>query len=238
MKKIISLIIVITALLSGCIPTQRAAFNPASQPQIKSIGILKIYNPISYDNVDLAGPEGVAGLLAPGLAAGIIKGKDRKEQFQTMMVSSGFDFSKVLTERLKTELHNAGYSVVDIPATRENSKTLVKDYSNLNSTVDAYLDIAATFVGYNCNDKIFSRKYKPRIIVHANLIRSNTKEPTYSELINYGDKSSSNCIHFPISEEYQYEKFEDLLNAKDEFIKGMNEGISKIAKQIAKDLSS
>jgi hypothetical protein len=238
MKRAISSVFVIIVLLSGCIPAQRAAFNPALRSQIKSIGILTIYNPMSYDTLDLSGQEGVAGLLGPASVIGARAREDRKNQFQTMMMSSGLDFGKAFTEGLKKELQSAGYLVVDIPATRNNSKELVKDYSNLGSNVDAYLDITTPFIGYNCNDKAFSRRYKPRVIVHANLIRSKTKELTYSELINYGDKSSSDCVYFAVSEEYQYEKFEDLLKGKAVFLKGMNEGISKIASQIAKDLSS
>ena len=228
----------ITVLAFGCIPTQRAAFDPGVRAQIKSIGLLTIYNPTLYDTLDFAGPEGVSGLIAPGRFGGARASDLRKDQFQAMMASSGFDFSKALTDRLKAELQGAGYLVIDVFATRDSLKALVKDYSNLNPNVDSYLDIAAVFIGYNCNDKAFSRTYRPRIIVHANLIRSSTKELTYAELINYGDRSSSDCIYLPVSEEYQYEKFAELLHAKTQFMKGMNEGINKIAAQIARDLSS
>jgi|GEM_PF-4223195 len=153
-----------------------------------------------------------------------------------MMDSSEFDFGRNLTKQLKSELEKAGYSVVDIPVSRKDSKTHIENFKSIDANVDAYLDIVGTFVGYFCEDNFTSRKYKPRIIVHANLVLSENNELIYSELISYGEKDTSDCIHFPIDEKYQYEKFAKLLLDKNNFIEGMNAGISNIGNQIAMDL--
>lgn len=231
--------------LAGCIPSKRENFCPEAEHPLEKIGLLSIGNPKTYDSVDIGNPE-VTTKFIPLTHAGSTEGYEagtiltpfeRRQLFQNLLDAEKFAFSCSLTKALKDELKNAGYFVEDVPVTRKDNKKLFKNYELNKKDVDAYLDVVGIFVGYNCKSFLGDRNYKPRIIVYVNLIRSDDKKLLYSQLVNYGEKSTIDCLYLPINEKYNFDSFERLLDSKAIFLDGLNAGIYNIAKSIAIDLS-
>jgi|GEM_PF-4920321 len=82
MRKVIFLIPLIATVITGCVPSQRATFNPELKPQIKKIGLLSITSPVEYENIDFAGDEATQGFLGGGIFGGMITGKNRLAEFK------------------------------------------------------------------------------------------------------------------------------------------------------------
>jgi len=224
--------VLLAVSFSGCAGIQRQAFNKDANRDIKKIGIIEQIEQEKYLVENMGHPGMAFGLIGGAIALADITAK-RNEFTKLVKDARGFRVVEEFQKMLLTELEGAGYSMKLIKGPRAKHELLEK-YEGLDDEVDVYLDFTLA-AGYFCASS--GSDYIPSINTLVRLVKRDTKEILYQELIYYGYKlqgKEAACI--PSEQQYYFKDFEALKGKPDLAIEGVRKGVPLVSSHIAQSL--
>lgn len=176
-------------LLSACAAVPEIPYDRTEASQIKTIGIVTPRFP-DGPSVVLASDIGQSlGLIGALVDAGMRA--NRESQFGAMLAKRNFSTQKVFIAALSEGLRSQGYTVSDIPATRDGSDFL-QNYPP--AQVDAYLDVVVEGYGYIAAGISSSLPYRPVFFVRARLVRAKDDAVLMQDAVIYNPYGSPNHV--------------------------------------------
>lgn len=233
----------------GCNSLHPVKFDPKHRDEIKTVGILRIVMPpMGYMCFDedyrirqgLPTQQGVLALLIRPIisdAMGVAKPQERQAAITKVFDSQGFNCERVIFDSLKQELEKVNYITSYIEVTRADSGTFIKDYTNINSSVDAYLDVVIPSLG--CCDEMrdWKKYYRPFMCVQTRLVDRKTKEVLYASYYICSSKSEKGgYVLIKEDNNYPWKTFKELTDDGPAFVKAVKDELERISAKIAEDL--
>lgn len=240
--KFMFIIFIIAALLGGCaFLSQTVEFDPTARERIHTIALLQVVpsNRFIFNDPGLQAEASKGSPIHILLAAA--KDKARNE-YLTEMTKRGITLCPEMVDAIKMNLIEKGYEITYLdgqrPLLTEDKKT---DYSNINTTADAILNVSYQEVGF----ATFFIGYSPWLVIEVELFDTHTKNILYRKLFNVTGSSMVQALEIKSSHEviapgkkYKFNSSpDDLLNKFDLSIEGLLNGQEKVARRIAKHLS-
>jgi len=109
------------------------------------------------------------------------------------------------------------------------------DYGNVETDADAILDVWFVAAGYLSTSS--SLNYLPWVRVIARLVSSQTRQPIYFQMLNYGAVlKAEGIVDLPADPIYKYGTAGTLLGRADQAADGLRGSIQPIAARIVEDL--
>ena len=165
-------------LITGCAGVANKPFTPSAK--LESVAVLEV--PEFNDYVLSNYSAGTIGLVATKTAH---EGDLRKS-----ISSAGFNFRHEFTKELVAALKASGLRVEMVAVTRKKQE-LLESYDRVQTTADAILDVAAVTVGYETENALGRKDYRPSIPrLSVALVDKASGKVLYSEAIKYGSKNT------------------------------------------------
>ncbi|MDB5804086.1 MAG: hypothetical protein JWN73_1408 [Betaproteobacteria bacterium] len=232
-KSLAWLVVLALFALGGCANVPKQAYNRAANQDIKRVAILK--PPVIKEFV-------VQNFGHPGMAFGLIGGliaaadmSSKTGDFTTKMKTFNFDPGAEFTAKLAEELRACGYEVSVLEVARPKPEIL-KSYDGLDAAPDAYIDVVLNWSGYFTSSP--TADYVPAMRALVRVVRRQSKEIAYQELINYGyEMRVGQSINLTAEGKYNFGNFSALMADPDRALEGMRYGIPLIARQVGRDLA-
>lgn len=258
MKRILLIFIIALpglSVLEGCESAdKRVSFQPFDKKNIQTIGLIPPANPKQIIVLDTYAQEmggSFFGLIGYSVGAGMTKDdmEARSKEFAGKIEGIPFDFRELMTEQIRGNLTEAGYTVKIVNIPRENPEQFIENYLDMPVQADAFLDMAVIAVGFVNNEH---QQFEPWISLHVRLISPDSQQLFYRNWFLYGkssdwfplpDEASAakmplvDAEELPVAAEYQFEDFTELMNKKEKAIEGLKIGINEIAEKIGKKLT-
>lgn len=218
-------------VLGGCAGIHRQAFNKEANQSVRRIGILEQHEQEKYFVENLGHPGMSFGLIG-GLIA-VADTESKKNKFTELMKARNFNAVEEFQKMLLAELENAGYATKLIKPARAKHD-LLKKYDGLDEEVDGYLDFTLG-AGYACKSSF--AEYMPMVHSVVRLVKRESNEILYQEVIYYGYKfEQGEAACFTAEEQYYFKDFKVLTAQADIALEGLRKGLSLIAKHIGQSL--
>jgi hypothetical protein len=241
-------------VLGGCeSANRRILFHPSNRTNVQIIGLIPPENPPQIIILDTFAQEvgGAFGLIGYAVGAGMTEAdmNERSRIFARSIAGIPFDFRELMTEQVKENLTNAGYTVKIVNVPRVNSAQFLPSYHGMPVQADAYLDMAIIAVGFVNNP---AQLFEPWISLHVRLISPDSQQLFYRDWFLYGQSSDWSPLPYdepaesmplqyadelPVSSEYHFADFYDLTSKKESAIEGLKIGIRLIAEKIGRKLT-
>jgi len=229
-----TILIMTIAVLSGCATVQKQAFNKEANQDIRKIAVLDTSSSGEFLVQNLGHPGMGFGLIGGLVAAADMESKSKT--FTEKMKGLGFDPAKEFNAALIAELQALKYDIKTVKPVRPN-RALLESYENLDGEVDAYVDSVMNWSGYFTASP--TANYIPAMRTMVRLVKRNSGEIAYQELISYGyELRGGQAINISADGTYAFSNFDELTSNSEKAMEGMRSGISLLAKQIARDLSN
>lgn len=228
-----SIFFVLTFLLTACAPSA-VSIKAEDKKNIQTIAILEIEEP-QLRMLNLG--SGMAAMGAIGGAA--IAAGEESAKLNSMLESGKFSFRKQLTEDLQQQLKRAGYKTMVVKVPREDSRSLLEDYSNLRiKGADAILDVVVTNYGYVTEHFMFSPHWRPEARVFVAMAKPLSTDNIYQDTMMYGYHNPfMSGTNLDASEAFQFAEEEDVFNAgAPKIISGLKDASEKVALHIFRAL--
>jgi hypothetical protein len=226
-RKILSLMTCALALaMTGC-ATNKA---PAQPKVVKSITLIPVLAPETLSTENKGLPIGAV------LIAYSISNRNKSAEFDALYADYRKSMGKKLTDAVSTELVAQGFKVqVATAAEAARDKDGEIDYKKFISH-DAVLDLGYSDVG------MFSGRttqyYLPMMNAYALLSKPSTKEYMMDEKYYYGAQANKDeSWSIPSDPKFNFPSFNDLIEKPDAVRAAYDEGIQKMANQLAKDFA-
>jgi hypothetical protein len=155
--------------------------------------------------------------------------------FTVKMKTFNYDPGEEFTGALAQELRACGYEVTILDVTRPKPEIL-KSYDGLDPAPDAYIDVVLNWSGYFTASP--TADYVPALRTLVRVVKRQSKEIAYQELINYGyEMRGSRSINLSADGKFNFGNFNALMADPDRALEGMRLGIPLIARQVGRDLA-
>lgn len=223
-------LLLVTSLI-GCAGLPRQAFNKSASRDMIVIGVLEPAHSGEYTVWN----RGHAGLFF-GPIGSLIAGADmmdKTERFTKLAKACDFKAVEEFQSDLIVQLENVGYQVKTVKVVREKPDFL-EAYDGLDRSVDAYLD-TAIFVGYICTSS--ASDYIPTVNVNVRLIRRDTNDILYQDMIAYGRVFVGDAVPIAAEQKYCFDSYDKLETDTDKAVEGLRKGLPMVARRIALDLA-
>jgi len=165
------------------LPTQD--FDHSSRAAIKRVTVVGIGTP-EHAQARIMNPIG-AGF---GLVGNLVELRRRAGATQEMehaLAAAHFDFRASLASSIVRAVSRVGFSITRLSEARpekEQGKFLSNYPPPVAKRVDAYLDVYASYVGFEAPQS--STAYRPRIEISARLVRAKDHQILFQDRIIYG----------------------------------------------------
>ena len=226
-------VLLFSIAITGCATVENQPFNKEAHSRIKTIVILPAPAVSEYSINIMHHPGASFGLVGGLIAAAELNTK--ATQFTSSMQEQKFDVAKTLTEAVKNEVEQRGYSVVVLNELARPDGKLLADYASVPVKGDAYLDFVVGVAGYWANSH--STPYYPTLSTPVRLIDASDKSIVYNSVIMYGPQiGPKGATRITPDSSYAVSSFSTLQASPERSAEGLRSAIQSIAKQIASDL--
>lgn len=228
-----SLFLTCVFLLAACAPSA-VSIKAEDKKSIQTIAILEIEEP-QLRMLNLG--SGMAAMGAIGGAA--IAAGSESEKLHKILQTNNFSFRKQLTQDLQQKLKSAGYKTMVVKVPREDSRSLLEDYSKLRiDGADAILDVVVTNYGYVTEHFMFSPHWRPEARVFVAMAKPMSSEAIYQDTMMYGYHNPfMSGANLDASKAFQFAEEEDVFSAgAPKIISGLKDASGKVASHISKAL--
>ena len=220
------------ALLAGCAPLPRQAFNAASATHIKKVVVTHQQNQDQYE-INIVGHPG----MSFGLIGGLVAAADM--QAKATQLTKAIDASETrlqerLGQTLSARLKVAGYEpdIVVLPKDAKEADALA--LAKQRGASDAVL-LVNIFGGYWAAGP--SSDYFPRLMAKVKAVDAKTEKVLYEDTITYGyAMPQAQTVHLASEPTYRFKDMEELVRDPARTRAGLYAGIEAVAQQIAADL--
>jgi hypothetical protein len=222
-------------LLAGCAGVPEIPYDKTVASQIKTIGLVTPRFPDGPD-VILASSIGQSfGLIGALVDAGIKANRD--SQFKALLNAQNFSEPDLLAQELTTGLQAEGYTVVPLPAQRDQPDFL-KQYPP--AAVDAYLDVVGLAYGYIAAGITSTLPYRPFVTLRVRLVKAQDSSVLMQDFVVYnpvGPAIPPHIVTIAPDPAQQYVDFDSLVADPPGAIKGMQTATDKTVETVDKLLN-
>lgn len=174
----------LTATLAACsaLPTQ--SFEPAARTSIQRVDVVPIGIP-EHAEARIMNPIG-AGFGLVGNFVELRRKAGASQEMESALAAAHFDFRSSLTNAIVRAVGRVGFTITHATADRpeKERQKFLSHYPQAAKKVDAYLDVYATYVGFEAPQS--STAYRPRIEISARLISAQDHRILFQDRIVYG----------------------------------------------------
>jgi hypothetical protein len=170
-----------TLTACGSLPSQ--GFEHSTRASIKHVDLLPIGVP-DHAQVQIMNPIG-AGFGVVGNFIESRRAAGATQEMESTLAAAHYDFRAALANSIAFAVGKVGFAVTRIAGTRpdkERARFLTK-YPPVKH-VDAYLDVYATYVGFEAPQS--STAYRPRLEISARLVSAKGNQILFQDRIVYG----------------------------------------------------
>ncbi|MGQ0501367.1 MAG: hypothetical protein ACT4P0_01975 [Panacagrimonas sp.] len=221
-------------LLGGCASPHHRAYDPVARSNIQTIGLLTPALPDQVSVRVVVHPGEGLGVVGKLLAESEMNGKSSTltRAIRTLDANFRNTFQDLLTKGLES----AGYRVQPFQAWRFRSEyEFLREYPQNNGTVDAFLDVYSSLVGYTAAG--LGTPYRPTFNLHVRLVRASDHKVLYQDEIAYnafGD--GDGAVTISAERGYEFRAFEDLMAAPDKALRGLQVAMRATGDELARQL--
>jgi hypothetical protein len=174
---------IVTWALAACgaLPTQN--FEHSARATIRRVDIVPIGAP-EHTQVRIMNPIG-AGFGVVGNLVEARRAAWASQAMENTLAAAHYDFRASLSNAVAQAVSKVGFTITRLAGTRpdkERTRFLAK-YPQLNR-VDAYLDVYATYVGFEAPQS--STAFRPRLELSARLVSAKNNQVLFQDRIIYG----------------------------------------------------
>jgi hypothetical protein len=173
----------LTGTLAACetVPTQN--FEHSARATVKRVDVVSIGTP-EHAQARIMNPIG-AGFGVVGNFVELRRKAGATQEMESALATAHFDFRRSLTNAIVQAIGKVGFTITR-PTDPRPEKEQGRFLSNYPATkkVDAYLDIYASYVGFEAPQS--STAYRPRIEISARLVRAKDHQVLFQDRIIYG----------------------------------------------------
>jgi len=216
------------ASLAACASPPEIPFDHASNPSIKSIGVLQpAMSPGA--TVWLASDVGQSfGLIGALVDAGMQANRDKK--FAALLAEQGVRPDDVFLSDIGTALTTHGYSVTRIPQSR-STMDLLKTYPSPGVyAADAYLDLAVVNYGYVAAGIGDSTPYRPFVAMRCRLVRASDAAVLMEDTVVYNPVGpAEKAVNIAPDPTFAFKDFDTLTGDPVNAARGLNAALASTA---------
>ncbi|MGQ0697034.1 MAG: hypothetical protein ACT4PZ_02205 [Panacagrimonas sp.] len=227
-------VLLMVATLGACASPHHRPYDPVARNNIQTIGLLTPALPDRLSVRLAVHPGQSLGVVGALVAEGEMSGKSI--DFTRATQAHGLKCSTTYAHLLTTGLESAGYNVVPWQVWRSRDEyDFLGKYPKSNGTVDAYLDLYSSLVGYTATG--VDTPYRPTIRLHVRLVRARDHKVLYQDEIAYnafGD--GGGAVTLSPSREFEFNAFEHLMAAPDKAIEGLQTAMRATGDELVRQL--
>jgi hypothetical protein len=220
--------------LAACVSAPSIPFDHAANPGIKNIGLIQPYMSPSA-NVILASDIGQSfGLIGALVDAGMMA--NRNSKFAALLAQQGVNPPANFSGDLKAALSAHGYTVTDVPMTRDRAD-LLKTYPPAGANpVDAYLDVSVYNYGYIASGIGDASPYRPFVGLRCRLVRASDGAVLMEDGVAYNPVTfagaTTKAVTLSPDPAYVFVDFDTLTGKPEGAVKGLNAALVSSADAI------
>jgi hypothetical protein len=175
--------VLLNGLLAACgnVPAQN--FEHSTRATIKRVDLVPVGTP-EHTQVRIMNPIG-AGFGVVGNFVESRRAAGASQEMESTLAAAHFDFRTSLSNAIAMAVAKVGFTI-----NRDTGERPVKEHSRFLSKypavkkVDAYLDVYATYVGFEAPQS--SVAYRPRLEISARLVSARNNQILFQDRIVYG----------------------------------------------------
>jgi hypothetical protein len=182
LKLCLALILTGTLAACGALPTQ--GFEHSARASIKRVDVVSVGTP-DHAQARIMNPVG-AGFGVVGNFVELRRKAGATQEMENALATAHFNFKTSLASAITQAVSKVGFTIsrqADPRPEKEQQKFLSK-YPPPAKKVDAYLDVFATYVGFEAPQS--STAYRPRIEISARLVSAKDHRILFQDRIVYG----------------------------------------------------
>jgi hypothetical protein len=177
----LAFVLTVTLAACGTLPTQ--SFDHSTRANVKRVNIMPIGIP-EHAQARIMNPIG-AGFGLVGNFVELRRKAGATQEMESALAAAHFDFRTSLANAIVQAVSRVGFSITRLTGTRPEKEQgrFLSQYPAAKK-VDAYLDIYATYVGFEAPQS--STAYRPRIEISARLVSAKDHQVLFQDRIVYG----------------------------------------------------
>jgi hypothetical protein len=182
--KILAPLALCTLMLSACGTLPAQNFEHSARASIKRVALVPVGTP-EHAQVRIMNPIG-AGFGVVGNLVESRRAAGATQEMESTLAAAHFDFRQSLTNAIAMAVSKVGFTLNKDTTARpakERGRFLTK-YAAPAKKIDAYLDVYATYVGFEAPQS--SVAYKPRLEISARLVSAKDNTILFQDRIVYG----------------------------------------------------
>jgi hypothetical protein len=175
--------VALTLILAACGSLPAQNFDHSARARIKRIEVIPVGTP-EHPQVRIMNPIG-AGFGVVGNLVESRRAAGASQEMENVLASAHYDFRTSLANSIAQAVSKVGFSINRRTGARpdkERTRFLTK-YPR-EKKVDAYLDVYATYVGFEAPQS--STAYRPRLELSARLVSAKDNQILFQDRIIYG----------------------------------------------------
>jgi hypothetical protein len=182
-------VLALTLALLGCSDLPSQSFEHSSRSAVKRICIAPLGAP-EHAQVQIMNPIG-AGFGVVGNFIESRRAAGATEQMQSILSAARYDFGNALSNSIAKAVSKVGFQITRTPGPRPEKDRFkfLRKYTTSAKHVDAYLDVYATYVGFEASQS--STAYRPRIEITARLVSARDNKTLFQDRIVYGSAENA-----------------------------------------------
>jgi hypothetical protein len=175
---------VLTVTLAACGSLQTQSFERSSRATVKRVAIVPIGTP-EHPQARIMNPIG-AGFGLVGNLVELRRKAGASQEIENALTAAHFDFRTSLANAITRAVSKVGFTIARDSGARpeKEQQKFLSHYPAVAKKVDAYLDVYATYVGFEAPQS--STAYRPRIEISARLVRVKDHQILFQDRIVYG----------------------------------------------------
>ena len=180
----ICLTCILTWTLAGCGAKPKQDFEHSTRVTVKRVDVVPIGTP-EHAQARIMNPVG-AGFGLVGNFVELRRKAGASQEMESALAAAHFDFHTSLTNAIMKAVSRVGFTITRQtgPRPEKEQAKFLSHYSPSVKKVDAYLDVYATYVGFEAPQS--STAYRPRIELVARLVSAKDHQILFQDRIVYG----------------------------------------------------
>jgi hypothetical protein len=186
MRPLLCLLSILTWALTACgaLPTQN--FEHSARATVRRVNVMPIGAP-EHAQARIMNPIG-AGFGVVGNFVELRRKAGASQEMESALAAAHFDFRTSLTNAINQAVSKVGFTITRLtgPRPQKEQTKFLSSYPPpaKKEKVDAYLDVYATYVGFEAPRS--SSAYLPRIEISARLVSAKDHQILFQDRIVYG----------------------------------------------------
>jgi hypothetical protein len=224
-------------VLAGCASVPNVKLDTGRAAEIKSIAILKMFEPNRFAIRDFYTVAALGGPIG-GAVHGSVESDWTKTFLEQVVQAQQFKFAEAMEQDLTRSLVGAGYSAQILAGQKVKKAADGKtdDFSDVATDRDAILAVWFGTAGFLSSEKL-STEFQPSVTVNVELVDAKSKVIILRRSVVYGYKLKLDGAEFIDADaKYQFGNFDDLMARKELALDALSAGLMASAERIAKDI--